>query len=407
MRTVKQDLVAGLITKICLEKKMPEIGYDIDFLTEADWKLIEFLRSRKNELPSIEYLERTFKFKRHETELTVTDSIALLDKLFTKESIAKLFDTVRDTYQKDGDKVSEKDILDQMKAAIFSTRSTISQTNVTSMTDVSHIVDKYQEWTKLSDPVATGFERIDSEAPFRRGELVCLIGGTGGGKSLTTQFMFANNILNKVPATLISLEMDEVQVLGRILPVLTKGRIKSSDIRFGKLAPAKLKEELEKYTGDFNIVTRKTSQPIRISTIEAHLEEQKAKGKRVDVLYVDYLGLLDQPLDWNAEEKVSAQLKRLAIQYNCLVIILVQADTATLNSKAMPTITSIADNKGIARDCDIVFALKSERNNDKDNTLTIEYDFLKRRSDGNYISMSMKVNAESGIWSDCFVARAN
>lgn len=404
MKTDKSSLVRGLVTKICAEKKIPEVRFDRWFLSEADWKILDYLRERKNDLPSVEYLEKTFKFIRSDSECTVTDNVELLNNLFVKESVAVLFEQVRETYSRNGDTISNRDVLQRLQVGAMNANSVISQTNTTSFNDVDFLADKYEIWSQLKDPIETGFDRIDIEAPFRRGELVCLIGGTGGGKSLTVQKMFAHNIKTSTAATLISLEMDDVQVLSRVLPILEEGKTTHSDIRFAKLSKEEFKKRISKYGGNYNIVTRKTGLPIKISTIEAHLEEQQAKGKPVSALYIDYIGLLDQDRAWNAEESISGQLKRLALQYNCMIMILVQADTATVQSKAMPGITSIAENKGIARDCDIVFALKSERNNDKENTLTVEYDFLKRRSDGNYISLSMKVNPETGSWKETWVA---
>jgi replicative DNA helicase len=406
LKSSKSELLRGLITKICEEKKMPEIKYDRWFFSDQEWKLIEYIKTRKNDLPSMEFLEKTFKFKPFKTDLTVTDHVEVFNKLFVQESLGHIFQQVSEDYRAHGDLLDEKELVRQLGAKILLTSTTISQTNNTSLNDVDALVDSYRRWSELKDPIETGFERIDAEAPFRRGELVCLIGGTGGGKSLTVQKIFAHCIKTKTPASLFSLEMNENQVLARILPILEEGGVKHSELKHTKLSEQTYRKLVEKWAGNYNIITRKTSEKIKISTIEAHLEEQIARGKPVDVVCIDYLGLMDQPLDWNADEKVSANLKRLATQYNCLIIILVQADTATLQSKAMPSITSIADNKGIARDCDIVFALKSVRNNDKDNTLTIDYAFLKRRDDGGFIDVSYRVDPNAGKWVETFTGQA-
>lgn len=404
MKSSKSDLVRGLITKICEEKKVPEIKFDRWFFSEGDWKILEYLKSRKNDLPSIEFLEKTFKFKPSQSQLTVTDHMEVFNKLFVQESLSKIFEEVREAYGNEGDSLDERDLIRQIKSRILTTDTMISFTNKTSLTDIETLLDGYKKWTELKDPVETGFDRFDAEAPFRRNELVCLIGGTGGGKSATLQKMFATCIEKKVPASYFSLEMNETEVLSRIFPILERGAYKHSDFRYAKVGLSDYEKLLKKWQGNYNIITRKTNIPIKISTIEAHLEEQTAKGKPVDVVFIDYLGLLDQDRSWNAEESISGQLKRLAIQYGCLIIFAVQADTATVSSKAMPSITSIAENKGIARDCDIVFALKSERANDKNNSLIIDYTFLKRRSDGGFIDVRYKVDINAGQWVETFAS---
>lgn len=401
MQKDTKELFRALITKICLEKKFPDIRFEPWFLGSTEHRLLTKIKERKNDLPSVEYLQQTVKFEPFDTNLTVTDIMELLNLEYAMQAGKRAYTEMHHAFQ--GEDVNIVEILDKVKSEAIKTRSIVCQTNTTLLEeDQEQLVDDYEKWMELKDPIPTGFDKLDAEAPLRRGEVVFIIGGTGGGKSQTAAFMATSNVLNDIPTSMFSLEMSRLQVLMRMIPMVTKGKYRHSDLKRGKVTKEEFKDVLKKYfTTNFNLITRRNAAPIKVSTIEAHLEEMKSKGedKVPHILYVDYIGLLDQDKNWNAEESISGQLKRIALTYNVCIVVLVQADTSTMQRGDMPSITSSADNKGIVRDGDCVIGLLSEKQtNGKESILMIQYQVLKRRDDGGYIDWCMKVNVDKGVW---------
>lgn len=85
----KKNLLRALITKICIDKKLPEIRFEGWFVDDHR-QILDKLKDRKSDLPSVEYLEKTYKFKPFDTELTLTDIHELLNEIYTKEKFFRL-----------------------------------------------------------------------------------------------------------------------------------------------------------------------------------------------------------------------------------------------------------------------------------------------------------------------------
>lgn len=395
----RENLFRSIITKICKEGKYVDLKYDAKYADKYS-KMFKVLEDRKDDLPSVEFLEKTLSFQPLHDSYTIRDVQELLNDHYTRWKIGQLAIEAAQNFKAGNGAVEVIKILEK---ELKNTKSVIAETSTTEIdTDPNSIVEDYKKWREHKGAVRLGFAKMDKEAPFRRGELNCIIGHTNSGKSHIVAKMTGENIKDKTPTTIVSLEMSRLQVVRRILPILTDGKVKNSDIRDGIIPPEELQQWVETvFNSPFNVITRKTNAKINVDTIETHLEEMKNKGKLPEVIYLDYFNLLDQDVSWAAAEGPAKRLKALAGIYDVCIVMIAQTDTMAAAKGEMPGLMQIAENKGVARDCDNVLGFVTDKSR-QDQKLVMNFQMLKRRDDSGFIHWCCIVEPNIGEWEDDF-----
>lgn len=207
--------------------------------------------------------------------------------------------------------------------------------------------------------------------------------------------MQAGLLENEVPSLFFSLEMGLIEMTNRLLAA--SGKFKFNDLHFHRVDKDRYRGALQdlKRTPT-KIITRQTEGKIDVGVIERFVVEYKPK-----VVFIDYLTLIDgADMSWSAEVSVTAQLKKIALQHNCLIITAAQADAESLKSGEIPDLHNIRGNKGFSFDADVVLALASQRiEGHGDTRMKIRYAIRKSRN-GGFCEFAYRVNPNTGFWEE-------
>ena len=273
-------------------------------------------------------------------------------------------------------------LLDSAEQRIFEIRDGREIGGLTHIKDVIS-AETYDRLTKINDPetrddyigIPSGIGTLDKMITgLNKSDLIILGARPGMGKT-----SFALNIARNVAVNagktvcFFSLEMTRDQLAQRMLS--SEAAIKSEKLRTGELEP----EEW----------TRLTQAGENLSKAEIYFDEtsnitvpeMKAKlrrMKRVDLVVIDYLGLMHSPRqnDNRVQEisEITRSLKIMAKELKIPIIACAQLSrgTETKGKSHKPALSDLRDSGSIEQDADIVLFLyrdayyDSEKNSDED-----------------------------------------
>lgn len=273
-------------------------------------------------------------------------------------------------------------LLDSAEQRIFEIRDGREISGLTHIKDVIS-AETYDRLTKINDPetrddyigIPSGIGALDKMITgLNKSDLIILGARPGMGKT-----SFALNIARNVAVNagktvcFFSLEMTRDQLAQRMLS--SEAAIKSEKLRTGDLEP----EEW----------TRLTQAGENLSKAEIYFDEtsnitvpeMKAKlrrMKRVDLVVIDYLGLMHSPRqnDNRVQEisEITRSLKIMAKELKIPIIACAQLSrgTETKGKSHKPALSDLRDSGSIEQDADIVLFLyrdayyDSEKNSDED-----------------------------------------
>lgn len=389
----KEWLLRALITKICVDRQLPEIKYEEMFLgkyTRLHKKLVE----RKSDLPSLEYVSEKYLFEPIETTMTMGDIFNELDNFYVKEKFTRIIeDAVKDTRQNNGNIILT---LDKIGKEFSAARQAVTKAYTVDVSkDANKIVEEYIKSGEQGAPIELGFQKIDEIVRPRAGNLFLVVGGMGGGKTISLVKMQKECVVNGIPSMYFSLEMGLIEMTNRLLAAL--GKFTFRDLHNNKISPDDYRKAIEELNEtQTHIVTRQSESKIDLATIERYIVEHKPK-----VVFIDYATLIDgADSTWNAEVSLTGELKRMALQNSCLIVCAAQADTQTVASGEIPTLTGTARNKGFGWDADILLGLASQRFETDPDKMRINYAIRKSRN-GGFPEYSYRVHPNTGRWEEC------
>lgn len=390
----KQFLLKALITKICEERTVPELRYPKEFFGE-NHLLIKKLLGRKKDLPSVKYLEDTFKFESVKCDYTITDIISKLNGIYYFQSsqniLKELINERKSTLDYEDAIVS----LDNLSRKFADVRGVLTFAEVVDIgNDTDKVVDDYKKLLEDISFVDTGFKYIDDVCRPRVGNSLLLIGSSGKGKSMLMTLMQRHAMRNNIPSLYISLEMSLSEQIGRLL--LSEGLVDPDKLRSCELTPEEYREAVEKLkkTNTY-LLTIDTESRINLQTIERYISEVKPK-----LVLLDYMTLLQgADLSWNAQTSLSAELKRIALQYKVLMVTAAQADTSVIQAGDIPEMHQTRGNKAYCHDFNIVIGFDSERYMiDPDN---FKYRFaIRKNRNGGLMEFAYKIRPNDGLMVD-------
>ena len=210
---------------------------------------------------------------------------------------------------------------------------------------------------KSENIVKTNYASIDELiGGFQGGNYVILAGATGMGKTAMAINLIMNIIKQNKKVLLISLEMTPEELLGRIISRELK--IPTEALRNHTLSEQNLNKyvqyiDSEEFKKLQEHLTIPASNNLTISKIEEIVRKSKS-----DIVFIDYLGLIQSELKASAYEQVSdtsRRLKLLAMETDKPIICLHQLNRANAERKdKRPKLSDLRDSGKIEQDADFI-----------------------------------------------------
>jgi replicative DNA helicase len=192
------------------------------------------------------------------------------------------------------------------------------------------------------------------------GSRVYVIGGRPGQGKSTVALLKAMHAAKESgrQVLIFSKEMPSVDVTGRLFAA-------SVEVSLSEIAGRRLSDESKQRIREW---TRKVGNlPIRVNARPCNLSQIKNQARAqsnrtgLDMLVVDYLQLVKADVGRNREQEVaqvSRELKALAMELDCIVILPAQLNRASVNrSDPKPTMADLRDSGQIEQDADAVILL--------------------------------------------------
>lgn len=282
-----------------------------------------------------------------------------------------------------------------------------------------HLGDLMMDWVNTADEIiagkqqepgfTTGLNALDEhlgEKLILPGSLFVIGANPSAGKTALMVKM-AEGMAFKNPhdqVLIYSLEMPNNQIAERFAGLSTDNTNPKyfDDVHWGKLSGA-----LELYKGS-NIYCCDNS-VVSVSTIKSDCRERAQKGK-ISCIMVDYLTLMEMPKkDRNdlSVGEVTKQLKRLAKELGCVVILLCQLSRDNMKrANKRPIKSDLRESGQIEQDADyILFPYRDLQFNPE----SFAGNFCELILDKNRHGATGTVYAQfrSGVWHDCDQAQGS
>ena len=200
---------------------------------------------------------------------------------------------------------------------------------------------------------------------LHRGELVILAARPGMGKTAFMLNMAVRQLKTKNRIIIFSLEMSKELLVERMISILSG--VSLQKIRWGDLNDKELNEIVKaldflKSKRDNFVIFDKSD--IRINEIKAEIRKEKRK-KDVDVVYIDYLQLINSSSQYNNKNievgEVSRISKVMARDLDVAIVMLAQLSRAVeKRTDKRPILSDLRDSGEIEQNADLVLFLYRE-----------------------------------------------
>jgi replicative DNA helicase len=373
----KKYYIDAFITKMCEKKEFIDFNWGDEFVGDRAM-LLKKLSQRKKDVPSIQYLKETYKFEPQETEYTTTDLKEKLNKIFYTESTNKLFKEVMTARQTGTDSRDALECLTSVSKKLDKIKAIITNAQVVDLVDDrGKVVDEYKKLLSGQTFVKTGFSYIDKICKPRLGSMLLLVGQTGAGKSLLMTLMQKHALNNGVKTLYISLEMTLIEVINRLLA--SQGKIDLDKLDTCALSAEDYEKEIENLTKtNTYILTMDGDGKLDLPTIERYIADIKP-----EVVFLDYMTIIPGvDTSWNASTSISAELKRIALQYKLFMVTAAQADTSSMQAGEIPEMWNTRGNKSYGHDVNYFIGFASERTLMDPGEFVFRFSIRKNRGGG-------------------------
>lgn len=286
----------------------------------------------------------------------ITDLSAYQKKQKLKRYVSKLLNEVIETPEL---KVNDK--IEQIKNDLnffTSQKSTLISQHDVLMNLYSRLKHNYEN--NIDVTIKTGYNDFDNLVKLKRKQLVTIAGRPAMGKTV-----FMTN-LNKMfrqqdyGVLFYSLEMDNEELLMREVQAELGVNNLEMEINFGKYEKA-FKMYINKKEKHTKTAFLSEDSYLHIFDIEKHIDEQRAKGVKIDVIIIDYLGLIESLKSFNRNDEIGKMtrfLKLLAKRKDVLIIQLAQLSRKVEDRAVkIPQMADLRDSGSIEQDSDIVLFL--------------------------------------------------
>ncbi len=295
----------------------------------------------------------------------------------SKATIRRLIDAstsiLSDAYDESSD---AKELVSQAEQKIFSIQDDRSANTAASVSDVLKAamtrIDQRMQGEQLQSGVLTHFTDFDQmTGGLHNGELIILAARPSMGKTA-----FAMNIAEQVsmkenaPTLFVSLEMNAIELVDRMLCSIAKvdgQRLKvgtiSKDDQKRLLANAAKISQAPLYIDD--APSRTVSEVAAVARRISQQEMRKPNGRKLGLIVIDYLQLLDpdNPKDPRQEQvaKMARRLKMLAREQDVPILCLSQLNRQSEEGKDhRPKLSHLRESGAIEQDADVVMFVHRE-----------------------------------------------
>ena len=295
----------------------------------------------------------------------------------SKATIRRLIDAstaiLSDAYDESSD---AKELVSQAEQKIFSIQDDRNANTAASVSEVLKAamtrIDKRMQGEQLQSGVLTHFTDFDQmTGGLHNGELIILAARPSMGKTA-----FAMNIAEQVamkenaPTLFVSLEMNAIELVDRLLCSVAK--VNGSRLRVGTITPDDQKRLLANaakishaplYIDD--APSRTVSEIAAVARRISQQEMRKPNGRKLGLIVIDYLQLLDpdNPKDPRQEQvaKMARRLKMLAREQDVPILCLSQLNRQAEEGKDhRPKLSHLRESGAIEQDADVVMFVHRE-----------------------------------------------
>lgn len=250
--------------------------------------------------------------------------------------------------------------------------------------------------------VPSGIATIDQHfGGWQNGDLICLMGWTGMGKSFFAILFAINAWLNGYRPLFISLEMSKRQVEYRVDTILNEGKhfTNSQLVHARDVSPddyEKWAKEMFEGKDPFMLVTSDGIEQPDVNMVQSKIDQYNP-----DLVILDYHSLFDDTSGATGEtEKVknlSKAFKRLAVKNSVPIIDIVAVTMQKDHETRAPELSEVAWSKQLAYDSDLVMAIHRPT----DTTFEIQARKVRR---GNRFMFYLNWDLDTGVWRENYDA---
>jgi len=229
--------------------------------------------------------------------------------------------------------------------------------------DIIERKKKYEEGKPFIE-IDTGYSSLNQFTNgFHRGELIILAARPGMGKTALMLNMVIRQIKNGEKVMIFSLEMSKKSLVERMVAMLSG--VSLQKIRRGNL----LDKELDIIVAAFDYLNENKDKLIIVDksnmTINDIKIEIRKRKENVDIVYVDYLQLINSASEYNNKNvevgEVSRIAKVMARELDVAVVMLAQLSREVeRRTNKKPVLSDLRDSGEIEQNADIVLFLFRE-----------------------------------------------
>lgn len=217
------------------------------------------------------------------------------------------------------------------------------------LVEIEKIINK----EKALSGIASGFTTIDRlTGGWQPSDLIIIAGRPSMGKTAVALSLAKGAAENKIPVAIFSLEMSEIQLVGRYLSGVS-GRT-NLELRTGKVDLM----ELSCKSNDIAMLPIFIDDTAGITLFELRSKIKKLILKEgIKLVVIDYLQLINQEAGSREQEvsKISRGIKAIAKEFNIPIIALSQLNRSVEDrSNKIPRLSDLRESGAIEQDADIV-----------------------------------------------------
>ena len=214
-----------------------------------------------------------------------------------------------------------------------------------------------------NDSISFGFEHMDSVfGPMRPGQMIVLAARPSIGKSsLARQIAIEAAVSYHKQVLFCSLEVMGKELAWNMAQTLSRHSAKHMNASAHPADQREFKAALDKINAPTLDVLAASA--VSLAAIRARLEVMRAKQTPVRLLVVDYIGLMPDAAPNKGEHRaqsvgrVSRELKRIALEYNLVVLVLSQLNRDSSKDEGEPQMHHLRESGDIEQDADKIILL--------------------------------------------------
>lgn len=405
----KDSYIRQLITKVVedgiIESDVKTFLKDTEFFETYAiiGKFIIDKVTKHENIPSIEYLEKSYRFIPSDTTMSQKELGDILRQIYIKENTTKEWQKYQESFGL-GILDGYKKFIDKMQKLFMK----IEPLKLSSSQDEEEIIKDLEDIQDETGRIFFGLEGID-DYEMQKGHLIGFLGGTGSGKSYLLQKLTAMGVLADYKCLHFCLELQRKVFWKRFFTAI--GWIKDSDFRkvnkdgtFFLNGEKKrfFAEKLSKYKFFLSTLDKEGAE-VDLAKIEKAIQVTQP-----EIVFIDHIQHISG--NWNPlESDIAQKLSQFAIIYNCLIIVSVQTNDEGSSSPTPPEFKHIEKCKNIKNPCDLFVGLKGLPMA-LENQMKIEFITRKSRH-GKWLKFNYWCNVDTGSWtfqgSESFTPKLN